>query len=72
MKNTEVATHKHKRVGAVVVLRSTAELAEVLIAPGGEKFWVKLTDLTVLSDAKVGAAESRKKASKVSRRSSHS
>ena len=31
MKNINQATHNHKRVGAVVVLRSTAELAEVLV-----------------------------------------
>jgi len=60
----ENATHKHKRAGAVIVLRSMAELAEVQISTSGERFWVKRSDLTELA---VGAAEAptpRKKRAK--------
>lgn len=48
MKNNQEATHNHKRVGAVVVLESTAELAKVVIPASGDEFWVRLTDLTPL------------------------
>jgi hypothetical protein len=54
MKNTNQATHNHKRVGAVVVLRSTAELAEVMVPSSGDHFWVKITDLTKLADVADG------------------
>jgi len=50
MKNSPQATHDHKRVGTVVVLESTGELAKVLIPTTGDEFWVKLVDLTPLSD----------------------
>lgn len=50
MKNSNQATHNHKRAGAVIVLRSTAELAEVQIPSSGDHFWVKITDLTKLAD----------------------
>lgn len=48
VKNNNEATHNHKRAGAVIVLRSTAELAEIQIPSSGEHFWVKLIDLTKL------------------------
>jgi hypothetical protein len=48
MKKTQQATHNHKRVGAVVVLQSTAELAQVVTTNSGDTFWVKLADLTEL------------------------
>ena len=54
MKNSNQATHNHKRVGAVIVLRSTAELAEVQIPSSGDHFWVKLTDLTELAETASG------------------
>ena len=50
MKNTEQPTHNHKRAGAVIVLRSTAELAEVQVPVSGDHFWVKIADLTKLGD----------------------
>src|SRR5690348_8342997 len=50
MKNSNQATHNHKRVGAVIVLRSTAELAEVQIPSSSDHFWVRLTDLTELAE----------------------
>jgi hypothetical protein len=53
MKNSREATHDHKRVGTVVVLESTGELAKVLIPTTGDEFWVKLIDLTPLSDVVV-------------------
>ena len=51
MKNNQQATHNHKRVGAVVLLESTAELAKVLVAGSGDEFWVKRTDLTPWGDS---------------------
>ncbi len=54
MKNTNQATHSHKRMGAVIVLRSTAELAEIQIPSSGEHFWVKLTELTKLAESAGG------------------
>jgi hypothetical protein len=51
MKNKDdEVTHNHKRAGAVIVLRSTAELAEVLVPSSGDRFWVKRADLTKLAD----------------------
>lgn len=50
MKNINQVTHSHRRVGAVVVLRSTAELAEILIPSSRDHFWVKRSDLTKLAD----------------------
>jgi len=50
MKNNQQATHDHKRAGTVVVLESTGELAKVLIPTTGDEFWVKLIDLTPLTD----------------------
>jgi hypothetical protein len=50
MKNTNQATHNHKRVGAVIVLQSTEELAEVLVPSSCDHFWVKRTELTKLDD----------------------
>jgi len=51
MNDRRSPTHRHKRVGDVVLLRSTAELAEVLTSTSGERFWVKLTELTELADS---------------------
>jgi hypothetical protein len=48
MKNTEQATHSHKRAGAVVILQSTAELAQV-VTSSNDTFWVKLADLSELN-----------------------
>jgi hypothetical protein len=53
MKKIQQATHKHKRVGAVVVLQSTAELAQVVTALSGDTFWVKVADLTQLAGDQV-------------------
>jgi hypothetical protein len=50
MRNMNQATHNHKRVGAVVVLQSTAELAEILVPCSRDHFWVKRSDLTKLAD----------------------
>lgn len=49
MNEGEHATHRHKRLGEVVLLRSTAELAQISILGTSEKLWVKLTDLDALS-----------------------
>lgn len=61
MKNNQHATHNHKRVGAVVLLESTAELAKVVIPTSGDEFWVKLVDLTLLVP---GAIEKTKRGKK--------
>lgn len=50
MKKINQATHNHRRMGAVVVLRSTAELAEILVPSSRDHFWVKRSDLMKLSD----------------------
>jgi hypothetical protein len=50
MSDEEHATHRHKRLGEVVLLRSTAELAQVLLLSSGEKLWVKVTDLSKLAN----------------------
>ena len=50
MKNKQQATHNHKRVGPVVLLESTTELAKVLVLASEDEFWVKLTDLTLFGD----------------------
>ena len=42
------ATHNHKKMGGVIVLRSTEQLAEVQVPATSEHCWVKLTDLTKL------------------------
>lgn len=60
MKNNQPATHNHKRAGAVVLLESTATLAKVM-APSGDEFWVKLTDLTQLVEGVVGESQTGKK-----------
>jgi hypothetical protein len=67
MKNIHQATHNHKRAGAVAVLQSTAELAQV-VTSGNDTFWVKLADLTELG----AAVESKgsKKESKARRNAS--
>ena len=54
-------THKHKRAGEVVVLRSTAELMEVKVSCTGEKFWAKRSDVTEISVRLAGANSPRKK-----------
>jgi hypothetical protein len=51
MSDGECATHRHKRLGEVVLLRSTAELAQVSLLSSGEKLWVKATDLSKLADS---------------------
>jgi hypothetical protein len=53
MKKIQEATHNHKRVGAVVVLQSTAELAQIVTVINGDTFWVKLADLTQLGGNQV-------------------
>ncbi len=53
MKKIHQATHDHKRVGPVMVLQSTAELAQIVTVVGGDTFWVKLADLTQLSTNRV-------------------
>ena len=60
MKNNGPATHVHKRAGAVVLLESTAILAKVL-APGGDEFWVKLTDLTQVVQGEAGESQTGKR-----------
>jgi hypothetical protein len=61
MKNTQHATHNHKRAGAAVLLESTAELGKVLILESGDEFWVQLTDLTELVDGVINKSELGKK-----------
>lgn len=51
MKKNQQAEHNHKRVGAVVLLESSAFLGKVLVPASGDEFWVKLTDLTPLMDS---------------------
>jgi hypothetical protein len=61
MKNNQQTAHSHKRVGAVVLLESSALLGKVLVPASGDEFWVKLTDLTPLRDSVI---EKRKPARK--------
>lgn len=49
MKKIQAATHSHKRLGPVVVLQSTADLAQVVMTISGDTFWVKVAELTELS-----------------------
>lgn len=65
MKSGHQATHNHKRVGDVVVLQSTPELAQV-VTSASDTFWVKLTDLTELSAD--GSSRTVKKESRANRR----
>jgi hypothetical protein len=51
MKNNEQAEYNHKKMGAVVLLESSALLGKVLVSVSGDEFWVKLTDLTPLMDS---------------------
>jgi hypothetical protein len=51
MNDGENATHRHKRLGEVTLLRSTAELGQVSTLSNGEKLWVKLTDLSDLAES---------------------
>lgn len=48
MSGGEHPTHRHKRLGEVLLLHSTAELGQVSTLSNGEKLWVKLTDLSDL------------------------
>jgi hypothetical protein len=50
MKNNQQATHGHKKVGTVIVLESTGQLAKVLIPTTDQECWVKLEDLTPLTE----------------------
>jgi hypothetical protein len=50
MADNEQATHRHKRLGEVVILSSTEQLAHISTSSGAEKLWVKLTDLAALAD----------------------
>ena len=61
MKNNQPTTHKHKRVGAVVLLESTAELAKILVPLSGDEFWVRLTDLTQLAGSVIEESKPGKK-----------
>lgn len=60
------ATHRHKRMGEVVLLQSTVELAQVSTSSGGEKFWVKLADLSELAGNEVQDAPPKKRRRKTS------
>jgi hypothetical protein len=53
MTKIQQATHNHKRVGAVVVLQSTGELAQVVTPISGDTFWVKAAELTELASNRV-------------------
>jgi hypothetical protein len=44
------ATHNQKRVGAAMLLESTTELGKVSVLASEDKFWVKLTDLTLFGE----------------------
>ena len=65
MKSIHQATHFHKRVGDVVLLQSTPELAQVTTS-ASDTFWVKLADLTELGAD--GSNRAIKKESKANRR----
>jgi hypothetical protein len=67
MKNSQQATHSHKRLGSVVVLQSTVELAKISVSASGDECWVKLIDLTpllagVIEESKPGKKHSEKPA----------
>jgi hypothetical protein len=53
MKKIPQATHNHKRAGAVVVLQSKGELAQVVTTISGDTFWVKVAELTELASERV-------------------
>jgi hypothetical protein len=46
MSRNHNATHSHKTQGAVVLLKSTAQLGKVLVLNRDDEIWVKLADLT--------------------------
>jgi hypothetical protein len=50
MSESDHATHKHKRLGEVMVLHLTAELAQVVTLTTRERLWVKRTDLSALAE----------------------
>jgi hypothetical protein len=39
-------THSHKKLGAVLLLESSAELAKVLVVDRDDEIWVKRSDLS--------------------------
>ncbi len=61
MTNRQPATHNHKRVGAVVLLESTAVLGKVLNPASRDEFWVKLSDLTQLVGGVIDKSKPDKK-----------
>jgi hypothetical protein len=67
MKNNPLATHNHKRAGAVTLLESSGELGKVLIPASGDEFWVRMVDLTQLVNGVIEKSPSTKKRSAKSR-----
>jgi hypothetical protein len=63
MTGSDNATHKHRRLGEVVVLQSTTELAQVLTLDTRERMWVKQIDLSVLTEKVVPVRAGRKRRS---------
>jgi hypothetical protein len=66
MKIAPEATHRHKRLGAVVVLQMGSELAKIVMT-NGDEFWVKVSELTDLSVEVVAEPKSSKKQAKAAR-----
>ena len=67
MSKIEQATHYHKRAGAVVVLKSTPELARIRVLTSGDEFWVKLTDVAELVGGLIPGSRPSKKESRANR-----
>jgi hypothetical protein len=67
MKSIPDATHRHKRLGAVVVLQMTSELAKIVMPVSGDEFWVKVSELSELTADAPPKAKATKKQSKAER-----
>ena len=67
MKSISEATHQHRRLGAVVVLQTTSELAKIAIPVSGEEFWVKISDLSELGAEVPAKSKPAKKQTKAER-----
>jgi hypothetical protein len=67
MKSIPDATHRHKRLGPVVVLHMSSELAKIVMPVSGDEFWVKISELSELTAEAPAKTKGTKKQSKADR-----
>jgi hypothetical protein len=60
MNEEEHGAHRRKRVGEVVLLRSTSELAQILMLSSGKKLSVEVTEIS--NFVKTGGQKTAQKA----------